>query len=60
MPRRPDSHNLGIQFTPVQYAAIETAARAAGLTLAAYVRVLLSENTPGFTLDIQQRKRREK
>ncbi len=60
MPRRSDSHNLGIQFTPAQYAAIETAARAAGLTLAAYLRTVLSNHIPGFTLDIQQRKRRDK
>jgi len=58
MPRRPDSTNLGIQLTPAQYAALETAARAAGLTLAAYVRAVLGANVPGFTLDIQQRKRR--
>ncbi len=60
MPRRPNAQNIGIQLTPDQYAALEAAAKADGLTLAAYVRTVLSEHVPGFALEIQQRKRRVK
>jgi hypothetical protein len=59
MPRRLSAVNLGIQLTPAQYNALEVAAAADGLKLAAYVRNIFYANVPDFLLDIQPRKDRK-